>query len=449
MSSNPFRQDDVPNATAANQQAQVGPLVWRPWIRALGWLSSFFYVAICAAVVWEVIDRAELHLGLVFVRAAWIWLAALLCAGLLLVFDLWVQVLGHTYANYSGRLVAAICALATLVFLVVTAAYLWTVRWPLQLAWTFFEPIGLAIVRSGSGSSFEWPPWLSWLVLPPLLAFAVRTVMFETRYVVRQIADGIGLLGFWRAVRGALLMFVLRHRLPRRDLFMLSPIFSPMPFVALAAFLFTVIEITIIKWTLPPLVLLWAVLHGIGLLAPPLWLYLGQSDFDSFASFYSLRAAWRKNGLTLLNRLGCDGARFYAAWRKTLRLGSLFYDPSVPRAWSLRTRDDMWESTVLLLMDFVPVVIVDVRGESDIVREELEWLQDRGRKAKAWYIAAGDDEVAPAERVAVSRRYPLVEDTRLVTVTMLASGGWARTGISVPPARPPAEVPLTNSLDRK
>lgn len=42
----------------------------------------------------------------------------------------------------------------------------------------------------------------------------------------------------------------------------------------------------------------------------------------------------------------------------------------------------MWQHTVLVLMDFVPLIVVDVRGDSDIVRDELGWLAQPGRVEK-------------------------------------------------------------------
>jgi len=407
-------------------------LVWHPWIRALGWLSLCFFSSWCAAVIWEVAAGAELQAGPVLARAAWIWLALLLCSGLLVVFDIWTGVLGHGYSNYHGGFVVVVCASATVVFLAVAAAYLWVVSWPLEFVWPWLQRMGASLPQPHSGDSSHLPLWLTWLLLAGASLLALRFVVAGARHTAEQLVDGFRLLGFWRALRGAMLMFLLRHRLPARDLFMMSPVLSPIPFIALSAWLYSAIEIPVFKWALPLLVLLYAALHMVDMLVPPLWLYLGLSNFESFASFYRLRGTWRKNGLTLLNRVGWDGVKFYAAWRRTLPTGSMFYDPSAPRVWSLRTRDDMWETTVLNLMDYVPVVVVDVRGESDIVREELEWLQHGDRRRKAWYLVANGDRVAADNHRAVIERYAQVDAYRLVSEATLAEAVWTQAGLSWP-----------------
>lgn len=55
----------------------------------------------------------------------------------------------------------------------------------------------------------------------------------------------------------------------------------------------------------------------------------------------------------------------------------------------------MWQHTVLVLMDFVPLIVVDVRGDSDVVRDELGWLAQPGRVEKEENVVMSKPIQAP------------------------------------------------------
>lgn len=80
-----------------------------------------------------------------------------------------------------------------------------------------------------------------------------------------------------------------------------------------------------------------------------------------------------------------------------------------------------------MLMDFVLVVVVDVRADSDIVREELGWLAKPGRIEKAWYLVADDGHGTPLNPAHVDIPNP----SRLVTEQMLFAAQWSRSGLRV------------------
>jgi hypothetical protein len=212
-----------------------------------------------------------------------------------------------------------------------------------------------------------------------------------------------------------------------------------MPWLALCAILHVMIPLPVFNWVIPVALMCHTVAYGLDMIAPPTWLFLGTSQFASFAAFHKLRNSWRQNGLTLLDRVGKEGADFYFVQKQSQRLSSMFFNPAAPRVWSLRTRPEMWENSVLLLMDYVPVVVVDVRGESEIVRQELEWLAKPGRIDKAWFLVADDAHGAASdhERQSAEKRYGQIDTarrSRLVTEEMLCSAEWFRSGICLPSA---------------
>jgi len=68
----------------------------------------------------------------------------------------------------------------------------------------------------------------------------------------------------------------------------------------------------------------------------------------------------------------------------------LFHDPTVPRVWSLRTRPNLWAATVLLLIDYAPVVVVDLRYPSQAVWHEAQALAQRALLGKTWFLIRDD-----------------------------------------------------------
>jgi hypothetical protein len=122
------------------------PLVWHPGIWALGWLWSFSLTSFFAAVIWNVAAGVELQVGSLAARAVWIWLALMLCSGLLFVFDLWTGLLAHAYRNYGGWPMVVVCMVGTLLFLAIVSAYVWLASWPLAYVWLSLEKMSASLV---------------------------------------------------------------------------------------------------------------------------------------------------------------------------------------------------------------------------------------------------------------------------------------------------------------
>ena len=208
---------------------------------------------------------------------------------------------------------------------------------------------------------------------------------------------------------------------------------SLVPWIALSIVLYSTISLPVLKWALPLALTVLMLAMGLDKIAPPIWLFLGTSEYDSFDAFHVLRNCWRKCGVTLLNRANPGGSAFYFVQRRSLPLKSLFLDPTAPRVWSLRTRSNMWRNSVLLLIDKVLVVIVDVRGDSDIVRDELDCLRERGLMDKAWFLASDGDRVSDDDMKAIASRYSQIDtsSTRLAGLAALSDAAWSRSGLTL------------------
>ena len=205
-------------------------------------------------------------------------------------------------------------------------------------------------------------------------------------YAYRHALD---VLGVRRLAVGICMMTYLRLLVPRRDFFMQAPVVSWMPMLALAIVIGALIPIRLFAITTPILLLAILLPHALALLAPPLWIFFAGSKLDSFQLFYTVRGVWKRHGLNLLNRTSTGGLDFYQAWRSNFHPAIPFYDPSVGRIWSLRTRTPLWQTAVRLLASFVPVIVVDLTSQaSSNVQFEMEWLKRRGMLDKVYLVAA-------------------------------------------------------------
>jgi hypothetical protein len=399
-------------------------------IRAFAWLSGWVLISISAATLWEFAATGSLRFGSTVTRGGAILLAIALLTVAIFLIDLWTGMWRHARHNYERRVAAKIVAVESLVMGALLALYLWFVSWVLRQSWPHLRgwTASLELDAPARGSPFL-PAWLTWGVLLPLCLLLAWTAPSQWRQAAINYTNAFRLLRFKRTVHGVLLMSLLRLRLPRKDFFVQSPVFSWLPPLALCVFLHVTIEQPVLRWVIPAVPLCWLVPMWLDLIVPPTWLFLGKSDFESFAAFDMMRRTWRQHGLTLLDRVGPQGAEFYGAWRQAQRMPAIFFDPSAPRTWSLRTRPQLWEHTVLVLMDFVLVVVVDVRADSDIVRAELSWLAKPGRIEKAWYLVASDEHGA-----AVHPRDVFIPiRSRIVTERMLLTAEWSRAGLRLQP----------------
>lgn len=408
---------------APDSAGDAGPLVWHPWIRALAWIIRWTVFAESAAIVWEYADTGILRWGQTIARSGLILLAIALLTVAVFLIDLWSTLWMHAFRNYERRAAAQISTVESLIILALLGLYLWLCAWVLRQAWPPLRGFG-AVIDLGKTVVGSIPTLLVWGVLLPGSICLAWPAYCNLRQAADCYVKAVRMLGFKRTVHGVLLMSLVRLRLPRRDFFLQSPIFSWAPPLALCVFLHVGIEQAALRWLIPGSLLCLFLPKWLEMIAPPTWIFLGKSDFQSFAAFYTMRHTWRQHGLTLLDRIGPEGTQFYTAWRQSTRLPLMFFDPSVPRVWSIRTRPQLWEYTVLLLMDFVLVVVVDLRGESDVVRKELAWLAKPGRVEKAWYLVADDDQGAQQYR-------EHVDVSRLVTEQMLLAAEWLKAGLRI------------------
>jgi hypothetical protein len=414
------------------------PLVWHPAIRALAWVGDWVFFAICVATVWVFIETRSLSLGPVLIRGAWILAGIALLPVVLIAVEMTGSLFMHAYHDYERRFAIGVGVLAAIVCAAVLAPYLWLMKWVLDWVWRVISDWAMRQDFS-SAHLFTGDPWPTWLLAPLLTAVCVIVASLiprTARQTVEYYGSAFRLYGVRRALRGVLLMTLLRLRLPRKDLFGQAPVISWMPMLALATLLHVVIPLAVFSWIIPAALLFLFLAMNLAMIAPPTWLFLGTSEFDSFAAFHVMRRVWRQHGLTLLDRVGSEGAQFYAAQRRAGRWGTLFFNPAAPRVWSLRTRPQMWESSVMLLMDFVLVVIADVRGESEIVREELGWLTRPGRLEKAWYLVTDEGRGAALDNDSQSSE-PLhlatnaTRNSRRVTLGALRSQEWFRANVQI------------------
>lgn len=416
-------------------QGPSEPLVWHPLIRALAWVANWCAISIFLAVLWEFAATGELTRSGVFTRGLWLLLAIGLMTGVLFAAEVWFSFFMHARKNYDGSFQIVLVSIATLVISAILAAYLWGATWVLDQAWPLLEGWIVEPQRGSERSTLSIPIWveLPLTIVGTVVVFALlpRTL----RQLSMSYRDGFRLLGPRRAIRGMLVMCLLRLRAPRRDLFGQAPVISWIPGLAISVLLYSLISVPGLKLVFAIALAILLVAMQLDLIAPPLWLFLGTSRYDSFAAFEALRRYWRKHGVTLIDRTNQHGTGYYYHWRRNIPMPGILVDPTVPRVWSVRTKPDLWVNSVHLLMSHVLVVVVDVRGDSDIVRQEVDWVTERGHRAKTWYLAGDEKGMSDADWTGVTERYPALgasERPRVVSGPALLLATWSKAGLSVP-----------------
>ena len=219
-------------------------------------------------------------------------------------------------------------------------------------------------------------------------------------------------------------MVLLRLRQPRRDFFKMTPLIGDVFPLAFCVVLYEVLPVSPFTGLLVMTLVVAQISMSLDRIRPPTWLYLGTSEYESFWVFDDLRHNWERTAVCLLDRSGKEGYKFYQAerekWSRNSWLPtSLFYDPMQPRVWSIRTRPDLWWHTVVLLTDFVPVIVVDLRRASDFVLDEVRWLADPSRIGKALFLA-GDEGLLPMYDEAI----PASARDRVLTGEALYAYDW-------------------------
>lgn len=399
---NPKDRDRQPKDAKDSEYA--GPLVWHPAIRAILWLKDWIFFALCTAVIWEFLMTGGFRLfeasETTLVLTVWIIAALLLISVLILPLELWWQLVGHARREYDQSVASRIVAVESALILVLVLLYLWFVTWVLGYAWEFLLGSGdhFAAATMKPKTSTTWTTAILLTLLTGVLVWIVWKLLYAS---VSKYLLSLRMFGILKVLKGILIMVLLRLRQPRKDFFIQAPLISYMPWLAVCVALYASIPFAVFNYLIPMMLLGGIVAHGLDMVTPPMWLFLGSSTQESFRVFHNVRRIWRwRTGVTLIDREGNEGSTYYyaeAAYR--VQQGSVahrfFTNPATPRAWSLRTRGELWEQTVLLLIDYVPVIIVDVRAGSYPVEKELAWLATPERLDKAWFLGT-DEGFAPA-----------------------------------------------------
>jgi hypothetical protein len=394
-------------------------------IRALQWGLQWTFIAFCGAIVLGFSFDGRLELleqpARTMARTGTLLVAVALATPLFFALEYWLAGAAWVRRQYPrGSIGRAILVLSSAA-LAVVLLYSWFGVWVLRLAWRTFDRWSLLV----PGETWS-PPQPDWKYALVLTAVTIPAAYFVVRYAhgtIHNYKRSLHGLGFRRFLRGIPLMILLRLRQPRRDFFMLTPVLGELPFYALAAGLAAAIPIPVFAVALPSLIVAFVAIMMLDKLRPPTLLFLGASELDSFRIFYNLRQIWGPTAFTLLDRENEGGRQFYdfqrAEWSRERRMSAgLFYDPTVPRVWSLRTRPKLWGSTVLMLMDYAPAIVVDLRFPSQAVWHEVRALTDRALIGKTLFLIDAD---GPNPALADA----LPPDARLVNEVDLAAHSYA------------------------
>ncbi len=97
----------------------------------------------------------------------------------------------------------------------------------------------------------------------------------------------------------------------------------------------------------------------------------------------------------------------------------------------------MWESSVFILMELTPVIVVDARAKSYWILDEVLWLAQLGWIEKAWLLGTPDGR-APAlegaltwadeDKVVLPPKSAAQLAQRVITSTQLAATRWTDDG---------------------
>jgi hypothetical protein len=354
---------------------------------------------------------------------------------------IWLDVFRHARERYPQPFFRHLILVVTLVIIALAAGYTVLAAWALRWLWSLFWTVA-SKTPEVSFAPVSVPIYIS----IPLLAVAAYASFVLLKPVPRKHRCIWRLLGRECALKGYLKMAVLRLRQPRRDFFAQAPLIRDIPFLALAAVLYEASEAWMFSGVLSLLVIVTSIGLGIDLLLPPAWMFLGTSQFASFDTFDVLRSRWFPVfGLTLLDRDSPDWNDYYFAQARRMarrQFGARLFmnKPQTARVWSLRSRGELWVSTVHILMDVVMVIVIDARVKSDYVSDEQRMLIELGLVEKAWLIAeqngsapAVDEALDWAEKngfvLPTGARERLLQ--RVVTEKELYASGWTKAGLHI------------------
>jgi hypothetical protein len=185
-------------------------------------------------------------------------------------------------------------------------------------------------------------------------------------------------------------------------------------------------------------------------LLPPTVLFLGISDYEQFRVMKQIQAFERLMVLSLINQSSrgvVDNYQaHYDAQMQAAPSGPVagavgllrpFANPYAPRHDSLRTRPQLWRTTLRDAVDVAPIVVIDARDDSRYVVEETLWMLAPKRVHKALFLVRDDGSspvLARVERLGLS---PAGTTATIVTLDQLPGRlrSCTRSSASLPRAR--------------
>lgn len=382
-------------------------LAWHPAVEWLLWIITWLIFSAAAAINWEYLATWRLDGPAIVARTIWIAVAIFCLLFVVFLVDLLGGLAQETWDRYRGvenetlRRISYTVLLG--LFLFIAIPYLWFVGWVLEqispaignfvesLGAIPFEPVSHGIPYSGTAILSTWlvsivvSGWLAWRTLVRFRGNPFYPYQGSSR-----------VLGWKKLLLGIAMMIYLRSLGPRRDLRIQWPVFSYALFGAMIIVLHEIIPVTVFSWLIPLLIVVNSVPYLVSTIAPPIWLFLGTSGYQSAQTFSNLRNKWQYHGVNLLDRDHPGAVHFYHHWRSGLG-PRIFFDPSIPRIWSIRTRPRVWQTAFRFLSAYVQWVIVDQRDESEIVDFEMAWLNSRNYQNKV--LVLGDTAKSNGARV--------------------------------------------------
>jgi len=381
---------------------------WHPAIRAMAWALDWAGLAVNAAVLIEfLVSGREIlsHPARIGARAAVISAAIVLSMPLLPCLEMWWSLVQHVRRNYGPNVSKALVAVHTGILLIVGVYALLLIQL-LPRMWRRLDAWASTI------DVFDLPK-LTWTIngwtIALLLAGCALTAWMAVRFsrpTFRLYGECIRNLGVRHVLRGVAMMTFFRLRQPRRDFFKMAPVIADLFLLTICVTVYLFLPPSVFSTALVWILVAAVLVMSLSRIRPPTWLFLATSDYEAFWVFFDLRQNWGLTAVCLLDRGTPQGYQFYEAeremWSRERGISrNLFYDPSQPRVWNLRTRPDLWEHTVLLLIDYVRTVVVDLRQPSDYVLDEVKWLMEPSRIGKALFLVDEKEGLLPEYAAAI------------------------------------------------
>jgi hypothetical protein len=265
-------------------------------------------------------------------------------------------------------------------------------------------------------------------------------------------------LGARRSLSGAALMWQIRTKRPFRSggaEVRLWPIHPTVPvlFELQVFFLALLLVYSVKDWYTVAAILrdpvmiyavIWALARASESVLPPCLLYLGVSEPGQFKQlrYYVNSRSWLAvSAIDQENPEVNSGDRPMAALRSIPGLRLFGIIPFQRRRLeSIRTSDDLWESSVRLLIDFVPLIVADLRSYSAIVNNELLWVL-QARATERLVVVTRDDggtsldallRRCGLESKSIARSAPNVDELNGVVAALLDGGQTGATRLPLP-----------------